>query len=253
MVVYEGTKTRTFYIRHSEKAQPMKTSEVRQAVLSAAAGNQNAIEYALNQEDRYKDLYKLMAVGRCALIVHATPLVPVEVLWNVTGDEWRQVIDGYHRQRPGINIRGNHRLPSVEGIVSLNSVENDPGMILEVHRTGYIGAVLHVPPQPNPAKVISPYFWDSHAQFFSAFGDVCDEAVQTARSDSPYLLQATITNAAGAVFEHGNALREALSKPLQRSELRFPYLRRDSGQSFVEAVAPWTQIFFNAFGVDYRK
>jgi predicted HTH transcriptional regulator len=44
MVIYEGTKTRTYFIRHSETAQPMKRSEVRQAVLSAAAGNQNAIE-----------------------------------------------------------------------------------------------------------------------------------------------------------------------------------------------------------------
>jgi len=248
MVIYEGTKTRTYFIRHSETAQPMKSSEVRQAVLSAAAGNQNAIEYAANQEGRLKELY---LKSKCALLVHATPLVPVEVLWNVTGNEWRQVMDGSHRQKHAINLRGNYRRPSIEGIVSLNK-DKDPDFIYEVHRTGYVGALLLIPPQPNRANYEGPYFWDSHAEFFSAFADLCEEAVQTARSDRPYLLQATITNAATAVLQYGTGY-PTISNPLQRNELRFPHLRRDSGQSFLEAVAPWTPIFFNAFGIDYRE
>lgn len=248
MVIYEGTKTRTFFIRHSETAQPMKSSEVRQAVLSAAAGNQNAIEYAANQEERFKELY---IKGRCAFLVHAAPLVPVEVLWNVTSDEWRQVMDGFHRQnKRDIALYGNYRQPSVEGIVALNK-EEDPELIYEVHRTGYVGATLLVPPIDNPRNLKGPYFWGSHSQLFLSFADLCEEAVQTARSDRPYLLQATIANAATAILEFGGSFR-SISKPLQRNELRFPHLRRDSGQSFLEAVAPWTPIFYNAFGINYR-
>lgn len=249
MVIYEGTKTRTFFIRHSETAQPMKSSEVRQAVLSAAAGNQNAIEYAARQEERYKESLN----GRCAFLVHATPLVPVEVLWNVTGDEWRQVIDGIHRQnkRDHINLYGNYRRPSIEGIVAINK-EEDPDKIYEVHRTGYIGATLIVSPWVNQTNHKGPYFWGSHSQFFSAFAELCEEALQTARSDRPYLLQATITNAATAVLEDEKHGFGNVSKPLQRNELRFPHLRRDSGQSFLEAVKPWTPIFYNAFGINFR-
>lgn len=248
MVIYEGTKTRTYFIRHSETAQPMKSSEVRQAVLSAAAGNQNAIDYAVNQEGRLKELY---LKNKCALLIHATPLVPVEVLWNVTGNEWRQVMDGSYRQKHAINLHGNYRRPSIEGIVSLNK-DKDPDLIYEIHRTGYVGALLLISPQPNLANYEGPYFWDSHVEFFSAFADFCEEAVQTAHSDRPYLLQATITNAATAVLEYGNRSQK-ISNPLQRNELRFPHLRRDSGQSFLEAVAPWTPIFFNAFGIDYNR
>lgn len=248
MVIYEGTKTRTFFIRHSETVQPMKSSEVRQAVLSAAAGNQSAIEYAASQEERFKEQY---IKGQCAFLVHATPLVPVEVLWNVTGDEWRPAIDGFHRQnKREINLYGNYRQPSVEGIVSLNS-EEDPGLIYEVHRSGYVGAALVVPPEENRANRKGPYFWGSHSQLFSAFADLCEDVVQTARSDRPYLLQATITNAATAVLDYRAGLR-GISKPLRRNELRFPHLRRDSGQSFLEAVAPWVPIFYNAFGINYR-
>jgi len=155
MVIYEGTKTRTFFIRHSETAQPMKSSEVRQAVLSAAAGNQSAIEYAAMQEERIKDLH---LKGRCAVFVHVTPLVPVEVLWNVTGDELRQVMDGSHRQRKRdhINLYGSYLRPSVEGIMALNS-EEDPKLIYEVHCTGYIGATVLVLPVENPRNLKGPY------------------------------------------------------------------------------------------------
>lgn len=252
MVAHQGTKTRTFFIRHSETVQPMKTSEVCQAVLSAAAGSQNAIEYATVQEERYKTLYQFMTVGRCAFVIHATPLVPVDVFWNVTGDEWRNVIAGSLRNGRAMNLSGSNRRPSVEGIVSLNSLEKAPDLAYELHRTGYIGAVLNVPPVPNLAKAEGPYFWGSHVQYFAAFGDLADEAVQTAKSDRPYLLQATIINATGAVLEYDESLSHLVSKPIQRYEVHFPHLRRDSGQSFVEAVAPWTSIFFNAFGIDYK-
>jgi hypothetical protein len=248
MVIYEGTKTRTFFIRHSETVQPMKSSEVRQAVLSAAAGNQSAVEYTAWQEKRFQELY---IKGRCAILVHATPLVPVEVLWNVTDDEWRQVMDGSHRQhkRDHINLNGYYRQPSVEGIVAIDK-EEDPELIYEVHRTGYVGAALLVQPRMNREVPKGPYFWGSHSQLFLAFSDLCEEAVQTARSDRPYLLQATITNAETAVLEFSKNSSN-ISKPLQRNELRFPQLRRDSGQSFLEAVEPWTAIFYNAFGVYY--
>jgi hypothetical protein len=250
MVIYEGTKTRTFFIRHSETVQPMKSSEVRQAVLSAAAGNQNAIEYAATQEERFKELY---FEDRCAFLVHAIPLVPVEVFWNVTGDEWRQVIDGYHRQSKGrkITLCGSYRQPSVEGVVAFNS-EKDPESIYEVHRNGYVGAMLLVSPHENLANRKGPYFYPAHSELFFAFADLCEEAVQTGGSDMPYLLQATITNAATAVLESPRSITST-SKPLQRNELRFPHLQRDSGQSFAEAVAPWTPIFYNAFGMDYRE
>ncbi len=248
MVIYEGTKTRTFFIRHSETVQPMKSSEVRQAVLSAAAGNQNAIEYAATQEARFIQPLN----GRCAILVHATPLVPVEVLWNVTADEWRQVMYGSHRSgRHLITLFCDARQPSIEGIMSFTR-GIDPTLSYEVHRTGYIGARTLILPRENQANQKGPYFYGSHSAFFSAFADFCEEAVQTARSDRPYLLQATITNAVNAVLEYaGPGNSSVISTPLLRHELRFPHLRRDSGQSFLEAVAPWTPIFYNAFGANY--
>ena len=252
MVAYEPTKVRTFYIRHSETAQPMKSSEVRQAVLSAAAGNQNAIDYAAEQERRFSEQYSR---GKCAIYVHAIPLVAVEVLWNVTDDPWRIVIDGNHRRnkREHINLFANRRRPSVEGIIGFEDEEN-PKYVYEVHRTGYMGGTLIVSaldmvPNPQP----SPHFWDTHCEFFSSFADICEECLQLAGSDRPYLMQASVSNALTAVLEYRGGFASYLSKPLKRNELRFPNLRRDSGQSFEEAVKPWTPIFYNAFGVDYKS
>jgi hypothetical protein len=225
----------------------MRTSEVTQAVLSAAAGHQNAMTYAATQEERIRELY---VRGRCAFLIHASPLVPLEVLWSVTGDDWRNVIAGSHRQhkRKDFNLHGSYRQPSVEGIVSLNN-KDDPLRVYEVHRTGYIGAMLIVSPHEQ-YKNLGPYFWGSHSQLFLAFADLCEESIQTARSDRPYLLQATITNAQTAVLNYNDYNPNSLSKPLQRRELKFPPLRRDSGQSFQEAVTPWMQIFQHAFGVE---
>lgn len=249
MVIYEGTKTRAFFIRHSETAQPMKSSEVRHAVLSAAAGHHDAVEYAAQQEERYKELY---IKNRCAFLLHATPLVPVEVLWEVTGNKWVQVLDGSYRRKHFVNLDGNFRQPSIEGVVCVNR-DQDPFVFFEVHRTGYVGATEIVTPLERSNDIKGPYFWGSHTDLFLAFAELCAEAVETAQSDRPYLLQAAITNSAGAVLEYGAPNYSAyFSKPLQRNWLQFPHLRRDSGQSFLEAVQPWKPIFYNAFGINYR-
>jgi hypothetical protein len=81
MVVYE--KQSNFYIRHSESVQKMTSYDIRQAVLTSAAAEEQGKAYASEQHSRLSKAFIQSSPG---FILQATPLIrpesPIDVFAN---------------------------------------------------------------------------------------------------------------------------------------------------------------------------
>jgi len=185
------------------------------------------------------------------MVVDATALVPVEVPWDVTGDGWQEVMFGQGRPQRRMTVKtNNRRTPTVEGIAAADS-RTEPQLVFEVHRNGYVGAAMHLRNNKNvnPPRVV---LWEGHLDFLRSFGELCDQALATARSDRPYLLRLRIAAAHNSIFGYETRWPQ-FSEPLERQELIAPDLRRDSGQSFVEVVETWMPVMWNAYGLEFNE
>jgi hypothetical protein len=247
MVIHAPTATRSFFVRHSETTFPMSTAEIRHAVLTSAAGVGEARDYAASHSRRLSG-----SLGNeCVMVVDATPLVPVEVPWDVTGGEWEPVMFGEKRPARRLRIRSLHRrVPTVDGIAAIDD-RRVSRLAFEVHRMGYIGAAMRIDVREelDRQRVV---MLEAHLDFLRSFGDLCDEALSVAKSDRPYLLRLRVDRARDTVFGYGQ-LGTTYSQPFTRDEIIGPELRRDSGQSFGDVVDAWMPIIWNAYGLEYDE
>jgi hypothetical protein len=246
-VNHNQTKTWNFYIRHGESIRMMTTQEIRDSVLSSATSEQRAIAYSVEMTDEFRDEFIWTAP---VFFVQAVPLVPLERMWDVTSKEFRQVMFGNDRKYANgtsITFHTNfQRSPTLRGVRALDE-RVDPKTIYEIHRNGWIGAVIKDFPKASdqPREL-----YISHADIFLAFADLCDEALAVGETESPYLLRAQICNLMDIRLDTGNDRFSRLSEPYKKHIIRFPDLKRQNSQPFREAVHPWRQMFVNAFGLE---
>lgn len=246
-VNHNASKTWNFYVRLGESVRMMTTQEIRDSVLSAATSEQRAISYAREVADEVNDELVWTAP---VFFVQAVPLVPLDKLWDVTSNEFRPVMLGLRREHEvGTKVRfytSFGRMPTLRGVRATDK-KTDPALMYEVHRNGYVGAIYKCDASlGNEQNEI----FDSHSDSFVAFADLCRDAVKVGESERPYFLRARMLNVMNVKLVAGERHNLSVSKPFTKHIIKFPDIRREAGQSFRDAVAPWRQMLVNAFGLD---
>ena len=233
-VNHEPSKNWTFFIRHGESIRMMTTQEIRDAALSTLTGEQQARAYAREVCEEQKD--ELISTEPVFLL-QAAPLLRLGSAWDVTNEEFSQVMFGSNNQEEREYFCSNlKRSPTLRGIRTVNAKTN-PTMIWEVHRNGYVGAIVKIPPSNHKDD---PHLYDTNGKLFLEFAAFCQDALDAAKADFPYLLKATIYNTKDTVLAVLVGVRGQKPSPkYPRTDIRFHELRRGTGQAFKDAVAEW--------------
>ncbi len=243
-----------FYIRHSESVFPMNTYDIRETVLSSVTAESKAKEYLSKAETEVRDY---TCKGEPFLLLQAMPLIPSVQPWNVLNDQFFDVIrDASSKRRKHFP---NHPLeslvaptPTIEGVKGRNSRE-DPNWNTEIHRNGYISAVDRKPLQPvnlgGERGILPTLHNQGICELFQSFAHFCTEVLESAETDSPYVLRCRLVSAKG-VYLLFAAPGERYHGPWEKQTIDWPDEVRQVGEDFARIAERWCQLLFHAFGLE---
>jgi hypothetical protein len=262
--------------RHSESNQPMTSFDIREAVLASATAEGRARACALEQKNR--TLSTLPYPGRPWFVFQATPLSGVGTPIDVSSEAVKMAILGTDRGSHfshgeqlsfavGVGIR-----PTLEGISSEGHCQRrsrqmgsratvplpkdhgedclHPRWFSELHKNGYISGVYRLPfylcGQTSEGASFDPIGMEC-GYLFSAFGELCDELMQSVGIDVPFAVDCLLTHASETRYVTANPHREWLSDG--RADMEWPTARRQPGESFGSIMEDFICILRNAYGI----
>jgi len=239
-----------FFIRHSESIFPMRTDEIREAVLASVSSEARVKEYLNRMET---DAAQYLAKGQPAFLLQAMPLIPPDHSWDVLSQEFLAVIrDSADKRRQKFQHPLDSSVkptPTIDGVKGRDS-RDDPNWITEVHRNGYISAVDLKPLDEVDLSTEKRFCLSKyHCDLFQSFAQFCTEIWQAGRTDAPYVFRCRFLGAKG-IYLYARSLSQRFYGPWERPTIEFPDQIRQVGEELGPIAEQWCLDFFHAFGLD---
>ena len=250
MVSHDGH--RSFYIRHTESSVAMSTHEIRESVLSAASAEAKARNFIRDRLDevrnRLDETRSSLAKKYPVFFLQAVPLITPASQWNVLSPEINALVSGndrfqrYHRYA----LNSFVVRPTIDGVIGRDD-KDKPTREVELHRRGYVSAIL-CEPESETVRTFTGFFLHSgHCQMFKAFTEILTQAWQITGTDVPYLISCVCLDARGVRFVSGPLM--SVSDAYEKDVLTWPEHPRATGEDAMPIADMLCLKLFNAFGL----
>lgn len=234
-----------FYVRHTESSVPMRSDEVRSAVLSTSTHEKVARAYC---ERKHNEIRKRAATNSSYFHLQAVPLLPFVRDWDVYSAGFEKIIRGSDRVRDFDTIRLDARTPRriLEGVGGFGDGK-PPLWRTEIHRNGYVSVEYSLNNWEQVGNSMAVVATDAIDELFSAFAKILRKCINTSRMATPYLILCSYRGARSTVvrLQHSDTYG-----PLELEEIVWPEQRLDVGENVAGVATQMANDFFNAFGVD---
>ena len=243
---------RGFYIRHNKDTVPMSVDEIRTVVLSVEGAPDKAQAYLLARE---LDIRESRMFDSCPLLLQAIPVIPLDVDIDPLSNEIKQI---------SLDPQDRLKVDKAEGIIltlktdfgpspilwgaEAGSSRNDPDYLTEIHRNGYIQALISTtyfgPSLPGKGD---HRLYAEHQSFFKSFLMLCELITEQQEIASPYLIRVIWIGARGGYFNRKEGISMQNYGPWELGDLILPNVIHQPGDAWQPLADKLYRYLCNAF------